>query len=509
VTRRPNVLLVTLDQWRGDCLGALGHPAVTTPTLDRLAAEGVLFAEHHANTAPCGPSRASLWTGLYLHNHRSVFNGTPLDARFPNLALEARALGYDPVLFGYTDTSVDPRTVTDPQDPRLRSYEGVLPGFRVGQLLLEDRLPWLAWLRSLGYEVPEALDDWLAPVADHPGAEGRGSTWAPAPFAAAHTETAYLTDLVLAELDRHRAEQPDDPWFVHVAYIRPHPPFVAPAPYHDLVDPAEVPAANRKATLEDEAALHPVLRLFLEWGSAPEDDAELRQLRATYYGMVREVDDQLGRLLGHLEATGEADDTLVVVTSDHGEQLGDHWLLGKFSFFPEAFHIPLVIRPPRGTGPVGRVVDRFTEHVDIRPTVLDLLGARPSGHVDGRSLRPFLEGAEAPEDWRDAAHWEVDYRVFGSQSGGDLAGAWLAVHHDHEASLVHVAELPPLLFDHRTEPGWRTDRSADPAAAGLLLDRTQRLLTWRMRTADATLSDLLVTPRGLWDLRRRSRRDPG
>lgn len=104
-----NFLLITADQWRADCLGAVGHPVVRTPTLDRLVAAGTLFRRHYTVASPCGPSRASLWTGTYACNHRSVTNGTPLDARFTNLALEARAAGYAPVLFGYTDTSTDPR----------------------------------------------------------------------------------------------------------------------------------------------------------------------------------------------------------------------------------------------------------------------------------------------------------------------------------------------------------------------------------------------------------------
>ena len=115
-TKRPNVLLVTLDQFRGRCLSVAGHPVVKTPHLDRLAGDGVRFAQHWAQCAPCGPSRASLLTGLYMCNHRSVFNGTPLDDRIPNLARMARATGYDPVLFGYTDTTVDVRTVDDPNE---------------------------------------------------------------------------------------------------------------------------------------------------------------------------------------------------------------------------------------------------------------------------------------------------------------------------------------------------------------------------------------------------------
>src|SRR5438552_5790117 len=128
-----NVLFVTVDQWRGECLSWLEHPVVRTPNLDRIAAHGVTFRNHFAQSAPCGPSRASLYTGMYAMNHRSVTNGTPLDARFTNIALEARGLGYDPVLFGYTDTSIDPRTV-GPDDSRLCTYERVLPAFRaVGQ----------------------------------------------------------------------------------------------------------------------------------------------------------------------------------------------------------------------------------------------------------------------------------------------------------------------------------------------------------------------------------------
>ena len=125
-SQRPNILFITADQWRGDCLSLLGH-RVQTPNLDALAAEGTLFQRHFANAVPCGPSRASLHTGMYLQNHRSGTNGTPLDHRFDNWALQFRSIGYRPSLFGYTDRALDPRFV-DATDPRLRTYEGLLPG---------------------------------------------------------------------------------------------------------------------------------------------------------------------------------------------------------------------------------------------------------------------------------------------------------------------------------------------------------------------------------------------
>ena len=124
------VLFISADQWRAECLSILGHPVVQTPNIDALARDSVLFREHYAQATPCGPARTSMLTGLYLMNHRSGRNGTPLDARHTNLALEARRAGYDPTLFGYTDTSADPRG-RDPNDPALTTYEGPMPGFTV------------------------------------------------------------------------------------------------------------------------------------------------------------------------------------------------------------------------------------------------------------------------------------------------------------------------------------------------------------------------------------------
>src|SRR3984957_19593199 len=192
-----NVLFITLDQWRGDCLSALGHPLVQTPTLDALASGGVLFANHWANAAPCGPSRACLYTGTYQHRNRAVLNGTPLDARFTNVALLAREMGYDPVLFGHTDTAVDPRTVP-PGDPRLYTYEGVLPGFRpVLSDPWEQGSPgWGACLASRGFDVPNNPHALYEPIAGFPGTHDHGATWAPAKFPAELSQTRYVTQSV-------------------------------------------------------------------------------------------------------------------------------------------------------------------------------------------------------------------------------------------------------------------------------------------------------------------------
>lgn len=156
---KQNVLLITADQWRGDCLSLLGHPCVRTPNIDSLAADGACFTRHYTQAAPCGPARASLYTGLYMMNHRVCVNGTPHDARHANVAVEARRVGYEPALFGYTDQSVDPRTVA-PGDARLQTYEGVLPGF--SQRLAMSTAPapeWRGWLRRNGVAVDGETED--------------------------------------------------------------------------------------------------------------------------------------------------------------------------------------------------------------------------------------------------------------------------------------------------------------------------------------------------------------
>ncbi len=332
-----NVLYITVDQWRGDCLGAAGHPVVQTPNLDRLAADGVLFRRHFAQAAPCGPSRASLHTGTYMMNHRSVLNGTPLDAAVHQPRARGAHAWIRPGALRLHRRVARSARVLAPDDPRLRTYEGVLPGFRAVLDLPEHLIPWGAWLRERGYDVPDDVREMYEPISDAPAA--------PVAYAAEHTEAAFLT----GELLRYVDEQQGAPWFVHAAYIRPHPPFVAPVPYNTMYDPGRVPAPTRHATFEAEGAAHPLLAgaVMIPGLRGPDDEAELRQERATYYGMMSEVDAQLGRLVDGLRERGAWDDTLVVLTSDHGEQLGDHWLTEKLAWFDQSYHVPLIVRDPR------------------------------------------------------------------------------------------------------------------------------------------------------------------
>ena len=489
-SRRRNVLLITADQWRGDCLSAVGHPVVRSPHLDELAAGGVLFERHYANAVPCGPSRACLHTGMYLHNHRSGTNGTPLDRRFTNWALEVRRAGYDPALFGYTHTAPDPRYMTA-DDPRLGTDEGILPGITPVVDMATHCGPWRDWLTQFGYPLPDDHGSTYGQrvVEHHDAAVPRPSLYAPN-----HTDTWFLVQSAMDYIGSRAGAEPG--WAVHLSLRAPHPPWVAAGPYHTRYPLGALPGSVRHDDVDTEGALHPWLAEHLNSGrhASHTDPVRHRMLQASYYGLMAEVDDNMGRLFAHLKALGEWDDTLVVFTSDHGEQMGDHWLYGKTGFFDQSYHIPLIIRSPDGITQ-GRVTE-FTEHVDIMPTLLEWLGLDVPRQCDGRPLKAFLDGSGAPLDWRTEAHWEYDFRDsdFIGALGLTLETSTLNVVRSRDAKYVHFSDLPPLLFDLRNDPGELVDLAQHERHQNQVADFARRLLSWRMRHTDKTLSHLRVTP---------------
>jgi arylsulfatase A-like enzyme len=302
---------------------------------------------------------------------------------------------------------------------------------------------------------------------------------------------------------------------------------IAPEPYNAMYDPAEVPFPQRKATPEQEGEQHPFLKVKIAALAASKGvdehnpnnavhmpELELRQIRATYYGMITQVDDQIGRLIAHLKQTGEYNETLIIVTCDHGEMGGDHYCWGKEIYFDQSFHIPLIIRDPRRAADRnrGRQVEQFTESVDILPTILDWLGRPIPDQCDGRSLMPFIEGA-TPPDWRTDVHYELDFRTSPNSGSIDPEAAlgiapdecYLTVLRDDHYKYVHFVSLPPLLFDLKNDPYEMTNLANDPKYREVLLTYAQRMLSWRMRHVDRTLANLHLSPAGVTDGRKRVR----
>jgi arylsulfatase A-like enzyme len=467
---RPNILFVTLDEFRAGCLSAAGHPVVRTPALDALCDEGVRFARHYGQASPCAPGRAALYTGTYQMNNRVVMNGSPLDDRFDNIARAMRRSGYDPVLFGYTDQAVDPRTVSA-DDPRLLTYEGVLPGFRCELDLTRGRESWVQWVRSKGYEIPDDPEEGLASESLRPAEVGI---------------SAFLTESFLDWLPKQ-----SEPWCAHLSHLRPHPPFAAAGDWatayeHDQID-LPTPVGG------DIHPLHEFL-LSISYFAAPVEQADQREMRAQYYGMISDVDQQLGRIWAALREIGQWNNTIVIVTADHGEQLGDHGMVQKMGWFEESYHIPLIIRDPRRPVSAGAVVEEFSEAVDVFPTLCELLDAPVPRQCDGRSLRPFLDG-DPPAEWRDAAYWEFDWRFFTPGRSGDQwpndrrsVAHQLTVRRSRDVAYVQFADGEALVYDLAADPTWRTSLD-DPERSWA---EARALLAWRAQHADRTLTGVFL-----------------
>ncbi|MEO9181509.1 MAG: sulfatase-like hydrolase/transferase [Acidimicrobiales bacterium] len=468
-----NVLFITLDQFRGDGYAAAGHPLVRTPTLDRIASEGVRLERHYSQAAPCSPGRAALYTGTYQMNNRVVANGTPLPRGLDNISLVARRAGYDPTLFGYTDQGLDPTSAQGTDDPRLDSYDGVLPGFSVGLYLPESQAGWIHYLRALGYDVP--------------------SGWAPALRTEPDRPAEYsLSGFLTTRFEEWLAKQ-DSGWFAHLSYLRPHPPYAAAGEFSRMYDPDDVelpiPAVdkNLRHWLHDAA-------MQVEASAAPTDVREMRTLRAQYYGMISEVDFQLGRVVRAIDDRGEWQDTLVAVTADHGDQLGDHGLKEKLGFFPQSYHIIGLWRDPRSDND-GRVVHQFSENVDLLPTLADALGLDEPVQCDGRSLTALLNGEDVA--WREAAHYEWDYRTYLIRSAPgrwpkdrSLSLANLAVSVSDDLGYVQFADGSFKCFDLVLDPTWRTECN-DP---GRILRAAQEQLVWRQEHLRREMTDMLLRP---------------
>jgi len=509
--KRPhgNILFIVVDQLRADCLLGDLSGSLDLPNLRQLMADGVTFANHFTVALPCGPSRASLLTSLYAMNHRSVRNGTPLNARHTNIGLEVRRGGYEPLLFGYSDTSIDPRG-RDPEDPALRSYEGLIPGFTEAvQMRFGSNLAWLAELKAKGYRLPEDYFDIFRPV----NADGSASSAITDPplYSAADSDTAFLTDHTIRGLSVRENRS----WLAHVNYLRPHPPLVAPAPFNTMYDPAATMPPNRKIGIEDQKAQHPFFEAFYSEPSNYElyigFDGRIDQLseedegalRAVYFGLTSEVDQHIGRLIDYLKSSGQYDNTLIIFTADHGEMLGDHYIWGKQTVYDPAFHVPLIIRDPENQTTAGTVVNALTESIDLAPTILDWIGLASPPAFNGVSLAPFLRG-ETPAVWRDHVFAELDFgdpetaTRFQRSLGLRLAESNLAILRDDRFKLVHFNRgLPPILFDLENDPGEHVNLASDPAYAGKLARLQARMLDHRMSHADHELTRMKLTESGV------------
>lgn len=472
MTRKPNFLFIMADQLRHDYLGCAGHPHIKTPTIDALAKRGVRFDRCYIQSPVCGGSRMCFYSGRYNITHGATYNNFPLRVDEWTLGDYLRPHGYRTVLVGKTHFKPDTETMArfglDPgTNPGLPYWQcgfeaferddGLHPNEYGGDI---ENLSYNRYLRQLGYTGTNPWAEW-ANAAQGPNGELLEG-WAmrharlPARVKEAHSETAYMTDRAIEFLSRHDAEHPDQPWCLHLSYIKPHWPFMAPAPWHAMYGPEHVLPAVR--TDAERASPHPVMAAFMQHGESQHfARQETRDtVIPTYMGLISQFDHHIARVFAHLETLGQADNTVIVVTSDHGDYLGDHWLAEKDLFHDVIVRIPMIVMDPRTSADAtrGSVVDDLIQAIDLVPTFLDMAGGEPVPHrLEGASVRALIEGTK-PERWRDAVFCDSDFALRQARKtlglAEDEARGFMVRTRDWK--YVYFEKMPPQLFDLQADP---------------------------------------------------------
>ncbi len=468
MTKPPNILFIMYDQLRFDYLSCAGHPHLQTPNFDRVAAMGVRFTNAYVQSPICGASRMSFYTGRYTASHGAQWNGFPLRVGEVTLGDHLRNAGMDCWLIGKTHMRVDAEGMA-----RLGLSPDSIIGARQAECGFDvwvrddglwgegpdgfydrGRSPYNAYLQSQGYPGSN-------PWADHANAgidDGQvASGWffdnadKPANIREEDSETPWLTDQTLAFMDQAKG-----PWCAHVSYIKPHWPYIVPAPYHAMYGPEHVPPACRADVERDDP--HPVYDAFMKnkVAAAFQQDKVREKVIPAYMGLIKQCDDQLGRILDHLEASGQMGDTMIVLTSDHGDYLGDHWLGEKDLFHDQSVKVPMIIYDPSTAADAtrGTTCDALVEGIDLAATFTEAAGKDVPDHIiEGRSLLPWLHGQTPP--WRDYVISEYNYCLTPMRAALGVSNddARLFMVFDGRYKLIHAeGGFRPMLFDLHNDP---------------------------------------------------------
>lgn len=501
-----NILFIMCDQLRFDYLSCAGHPTLKTPNIDALAARGVRFTRAYVQSPVCGSSRMSFYTGRYVDSHGATWNGVPLKVGEMTIGDYLRPLGVDAVLVGKThmraDTEGMERLGIDPQsiigvrvaecgfDPYERDdgLHAIGPDGRY-----DPQLPrYNRYLNEKGYAGDNPWHDQAnaAEGDDNSLASGWAMRHArkPARVAEEDSETPYMTRRAMDFM----VEAGEKPWCLHLSYIKPHWPYIAPKPYNDMYAAGDLTPVVRS---EDERAdPHPVYREFMDLRVSRNfsRDEVRREVVPVYMGLIKQIDDQLGLLFEFMRERGLLDTTLIVFTSDHGDYLGDHWLGEKDLFHEPSVKVPLiVVDPSPAAGSTrGSICDALVEAIDLLPTFLDVLGHDPreqSHRLEGRSLLPWLHGETVPT-WRDVAFSEYDYSLLpvGAKLGVAPRDARLYMAADRRWKYVHAVGFRPMLYDLETDPNEFHDLGGDPAHAHERERLAAALSQWGLRQSQRT-----------------------
>lgn len=505
-----NALFIMCDQLRWDYLSCTGHPHLRTPNIDRLASRGVLFDRCYVQSPICGPSRMSFYTGRYVSSHGSTWNNVPLKVGEMTLGDHLRPLGVRTALCGKThmtadaegmrrlglapDSEIGVRVAECGFEPYERD-DGLHPdGGRYARNRNYDD-----YMRAKGWNDDNPWDDVANSAEDDDGTLLSGwfmeNADKPARADAEDSETPYI---VRRAMDFMR-EAGDEPWCLHLSLIKPHWPYIVPAPYHDMYPPeTHLPVVRTEAEREN---AHPVFAAFMEERVSrafARDEVRTRVIGA-YMGLIRQIDDEMGALLDFLDERGLSETTLIVFTSDHGDYLGDHWMGEKELFHDPSARVPLIVVDPSPDADAtrGQTSDALVEAIDLVPTFLDHFGGPEVSHIlEGHSLLPVLHGRTRKV--RDVAVSEYDYsmRDVRRRLGVPVRDAKLTMVFDGRWKYVFAEGFRPMLHDLETDPDELVDLATSPDHSQELARMEGLFFEWTRRTSQrTTISDEKIAAR--------------
>jgi len=486
-----NVLWIMCDQLRWDYLSCAGHPHLHTPHIDGLAKRGVMFNRAYIQSPFCGPSRMSAYTGRYCRSHGATWNGFPLRIGEPTLGDHLREIGVRPALVGKTHMIPDEKGMKwlgiDPvsevgvrhsecgfepfeRDDGLHPYGPLDPNPEYDAYLrkhgFDSANPWEDWANSGEGENGELLSAWLLKYSN-----------LPARIPEEHSETPYMTMRAMEFIE----EAGDQPWLCHLSFIKPHWPYIVPAPYHNMYGPEHVlPAVRTEAEKQTD---HPVFNAYINsriCRTFAREEVRQRVIPA-YMGLIKQIDDQMGRLFAFMEKRGLFENTMIVFSSDHGDYLGDHWMGEKDLFHDPSVRVPLIVYDPRPEADKTRGLksEDLVEYIDLAPTFLEFFGGAPKPHVlEGRTLSPLLHGTGEP--WREFAFSEMDYSTREARLtlGIDQKDARLVMCCDKRWKYTFAEGFRPMLFDLENDPDELHDLGAYPDYEEVRQRMREAIFTW-------------------------------
>ncbi len=472
-----NVLWIMADQLRWDYLSCYGAQHIQTPHLDWLASQGMKFNRSYVQSPICGPSRMSFYTGRYVRSHGATWNGFPLRVGEPTLGDHLRELGVKCSLVGKTHMTPDHEGMK-----RL----GIEPESTIGALVSECGFDVFVrddgtnhtdypgrhaedydqYLRDHGMAGDNPWEEWANTAIGPDGDLLSGWMLENAPYAARvpkeHSETVWLTTMGIEYIEA----QNDKPWLCHLSYIKPHWPYLVPAPYNDMYSANDLPDVNRSEG--EKNTDHPLMQAWMDMRVSKSfaRDSIRNIVAPVYMGLIKELDDQMGRLFAYLRDAGKMDDTMIVFCSDHGDHMGDHWMGEKDLFHDCSSRVPLIVYDPRDAADNtrGQSCDELIEGIDLAPTFIDYFGGQSKPHIlEGLSLQSLLHGQKIK--WRDFCVSEYDYSTRDARRvlGVDQSDARIVMIFDGRWKYTHVETMRPMLFDLQTDPNELVDLGADPA----------------------------------------------